>query len=98
MEPWTPRLFARPGRTSASGTTTATRQDFRTSGKYVKKIEAERFLKLKANDGRFYLQAVSVHKDLSHGATANVHVFNLLRCDVLALSELEDVLLTVDYL
>lgn len=43
-----------------------------------------------------YLQAVSMHKHLCHRSAAYVHVFNLLRCDVLALSQLEDVLLAVD--
>ncbi len=33
MEPWHPRFFAKPGRTSGSGTATATRQDCRCRGK-----------------------------------------------------------------
>lgn len=46
--------------------------------------------------GRAHLETVSVHEHLGHGAAAHVHVLDLLRRDVLALSQLEDVLLTVD--
>lgn len=42
-----------------------------------------------------YLQAVSVHKDLSHRVAPHVHVLDLLGGDVLALGQLEDVLLPV---
>lgn len=43
-----------------------------------------------------YLQAVSVHIQLRHGLTPNVNVLYLLRGDVLALRQLEDVLLPVN--
>lgn len=39
-----------------------------------------------------------MNKDLGHPTTAHVHVLDLLRCDVLPLSQLEDVLLPVNYL
>lgn len=35
-------------------------------------------------------------KDLGHRATAHVHVLDLLRCDVLPLSQLKDVLFPVN--
>lgn len=39
-----------------------------------------------------------MNKDLAHQTTAHVHVLNLLRCDVLPLRQLKDVLLPVNYL
>lgn len=44
----------------------------------------------------YYLQTVSVHVELCHWLTPDVNVLNLLRGDVLALGQLEDVLLPVD--
>lgn len=44
----------------------------------------------------YYLQAVSVHVELCHWLTPDVNVLDLLRGDVLALGQLEDVLLPVD--
>lgn len=46
--------------------------------------------------GALHLQAVAVHEHLGHGAAAHVHVLDLLGGDVLALRQLEDVLLPVD--
>ena len=43
-----------------------------------------------------YLQAVSVHKHLQYRHTACVNILDLLRGDVLALRQLEDVLLPID--
>lgn len=43
-----------------------------------------------------YLQTVSVHVELCHGLTPDVDVLYLLRRDVLALRQLEDVLLPVN--
>lgn len=37
-----------------------------------------------------------MNEDLGHGSTAHVHVLDLLRCDVLPLSQLKDVLLPVN--
>lgn len=37
-----------------------------------------------------------MHKHLQHGDAASVHVLDLLRSNVLALRQLEDVLLPVD--
>ena len=45
--------------------------------------------------GLSYLQAVSVDEHLQHDDAAHVHVLDLLRRDVLALRQLEDVLLPV---
>lgn len=42
-----------------------------------------------------YLQAVSVHKHLSHGVAPHVDVLDLLGRNILALGQLEDVLLPV---
>lgn len=44
----------------------------------------------------YYLQAVSVHVELCHWFAPNVNVLDLLRGYVLALGQLEDVLLPVD--
>lgn len=43
-----------------------------------------------------YLQAVSMHIELSHWLTPDVNVLNLLRGNVLALRQLENVFLPVD--
>lgn len=42
------------------------------------------------------LQTVSMNEDLSHGVAVDVDVLDLLGSDVLALSQLKDVLLPVD--
>lgn len=44
----------------------------------------------------YYLQAVSMHIELSHWLAPDVNVLNLLRGNVLALRQLENVLLPVD--
>lgn len=46
----------------------------------------------------FYLQTVSVNVELSHGFAPDVDVLDLLGGDVLALRQLEDVLLPVNNL
>lgn len=45
-----------------------------------------------------YLQTVSMHIKLCHRLTPDVYVLDLFRGDVLALGQLEDVLLPVNYL
>lgn len=44
----------------------------------------------------YYLQAVSMHIELCHWLTPDVNVLNLLWRNVLALRQLENVLLSVD--
>ena len=51
---------------------------------------------LRGAAGLRYLQAVAVDEHLQHHNAAHVHVLDLLRGDVLALGQLEDVLFPVD--